>query len=109
MAERGREFVAFLTAYGTINKDVYYDLGDDVAMELILGEDDYGEWLKEWFGLSAAVSNQVFNAVEEFISGRLDGLALEVVPTKDDQPLDHEETKRIAAEVARRKDTRASS
>ena len=102
IAGRNNEFEAFFTAFGTVSKDMYYDLGDQIAMELILGEDDLGEWFKEWLGLSAHVTNEVFAAIERFISGRLDELGFEMKATVGDKPLDHEETKRIAKEVGSR-------
>lgn len=103
IAEREHDFVAFLTAYGTVSKNLYYDLGDQVAMELILGEDEYGEWMKEWLELSGKVLNQVFSAIEAFLADRLHALNPEFIATKDDAPLDNDETNRIAAEVQSRR------
>ena len=109
LARGNRPFMAFLTAYGTANKDMYYDLGDDVAMGLILGEEEPGEWLGEWIGLSAKVLNEVFDAVDEFIAGRLDAWNPEVIPTKDDRPDDIEETRRIVSERRKEGESPASS
>jgi hypothetical protein len=98
IAGRKKDFYPFLTAYGRVSKDMYYDLADEAAMELILGEDDYGEWLKEWFGLSAKAIHDLFDALEEFIGERVKGWNPQLVSTTDDKPPDIEETRRIFAE-----------
>lgn len=98
IASQPRDFFAFLTAYGGTNKYLYYDLADDAAMELVVGEDGYGEWLGRWMERSAAVSLEVFRALEVFIHGRIEAWNPEYKQTERDTPPDIERTRRIVRE-----------
>jgi hypothetical protein len=98
LVKEDRPFYAFMTAYGSANKDCYFDLADDVPMQLILEEDRFGEWMRDWMSLSANVTNDVFHALDTFISHRLHEWGVDKQPTTEAAPDDIQETRGIMNE-----------
>jgi hypothetical protein len=94
--KRKDPFVAFMTAYGPTKKEGYYDLADDVSMQLIVGSDGYGPTTRAWVKRAGRAVVALANALEGFIAGRLEALSPEIVATHGDRPEDIERTREEA-------------
>ena len=71
LARRNEDFVRFMSGRGKLNKDIYFDLADIVALEVVVGEfaskTEFETWFKEWLGRSAAATNALMSAIDEFV------------------------------------------